>query len=44
VVAEGGSFEGDAVDLAADGALLVRDQRGQMLRVMAADVERCTLV
>lgn len=39
-----GSFEGDAVDLAEDGALLVRDERGEIVRVMAGDVERCTPV
>ncbi|HEY6912835.1 MAG TPA: biotin--[acetyl-CoA-carboxylase] ligase [Myxococcales bacterium] len=44
VAAEGGSFEGEAVDLAEDGALLVRGGRGEMVRVMAADVERCTPV
>lgn len=44
VSAEGGSFEGDAVDLGEDGALLVRGEGGGIVRVMAADVERCTLV
>jgi BirA family biotin operon repressor/biotin-[acetyl-CoA-carboxylase] ligase len=44
VLAGGGSFEGDAVDLAGDGALLVRGEGGEILRVMAGDVERCTLV
>lgn len=39
-----GSFEGDAVDLAEDGALLVREEGGRMVKVMAGDVERCTLV
>ena len=42
VAAEGGAFEGEAVDLAEDGALLLRDGRGEIVRVMAGDVERCT--
>jgi BirA family biotin operon repressor/biotin-[acetyl-CoA-carboxylase] ligase len=33
--------EGDAVDLADDGALLVRPARGALVRVLAGDVEHC---
>jgi BirA family biotin operon repressor/biotin-[acetyl-CoA-carboxylase] ligase len=36
---EGSSFEGDAVDLADDGALVVRDSRGEFRRVVAGDIE-----
>src|SRR5205823_1864720 len=34
-------IEGDAVDLADDGALLVRAARGALVRVVAGDVEHC---
>jgi hypothetical protein len=34
-------IEGDAVDLADDGALLVRTARGSLVRVVAGDVEHC---
>jgi BirA family biotin operon repressor/biotin-[acetyl-CoA-carboxylase] ligase len=37
--ARSGSFEGDAIDLAPDGALLVKDASGSLQRVVAADVE-----
>ena len=37
-------LEGDAVDLAEDGALLVRTAGGQMARVVAGDVEHCRTV
>ena len=37
-------IEGDAVDLAEDGALLVRTARGALVRVLAGDVEHCTLL
>jgi BirA family biotin operon repressor/biotin-[acetyl-CoA-carboxylase] ligase len=40
----GASVEGDAVDLADDGALLVRVSGGVLVRVLAGDVEHCTLV
>jgi BirA family biotin operon repressor/biotin-[acetyl-CoA-carboxylase] ligase len=39
VEAEGASFEGEAVDLDDDGALLVDDERGVSQRVVAADIE-----
>jgi BirA family biotin operon repressor/biotin-[acetyl-CoA-carboxylase] ligase len=39
VEAETGSFEGEAVDLDVDGALLVRDSSGTVRRVVAADIE-----
>jgi BirA family biotin operon repressor/biotin-[acetyl-CoA-carboxylase] ligase len=47
--AQGGSragapLEGDAVDLDEDGALLVRPPGGQNVRVMAGDVEHCTIL
>jgi BirA family biotin operon repressor/biotin-[acetyl-CoA-carboxylase] ligase len=47
--AQGGSgagapLEGDAVDLDEDGALLVRPPGGQNVRVMAGDVEHCTVL
>jgi BirA family biotin operon repressor/biotin-[acetyl-CoA-carboxylase] ligase len=37
-------IEGDAVDLAEDGALLVRAAGGTLVRVLAGDVEHCTLL
>ncbi len=37
-------IEGDAVDLAEDGALLVRTAPGALVRVLAGDVEHCTLL
>ncbi len=37
-------IEGDAVDLAEDGALLVRTAGGALVRVLAGDVEHCTLL
>src|SRR5439155_806712 len=36
-------IEGDAVDLAEDGALLVRTGRGALVRGLAGDGEHCTL-
>ncbi|HEX4384446.1 MAG TPA: biotin--[acetyl-CoA-carboxylase] ligase [Myxococcales bacterium] len=39
VEAETGSFEGEALDLDDDGALLVRDSSGVVQRVVAADIE-----
>ncbi len=44
VTGDGEPFEGDAVDLDADGALLVREPAGRMVRVVAADVEHCRMV
>jgi BirA family biotin operon repressor/biotin-[acetyl-CoA-carboxylase] ligase len=41
---EGKSFEGDAVDLAEDGALLVTVDGGELRRVVAADVEHLRTV
>jgi len=37
-------IEGDAVDLAEDGALLVRAAGGALVRVLAGDVEHCTVL
>ena len=37
-------IEGDAVDLAEDGALLVRAAGGALVRVLAGDVEHCTFL
>ena len=37
-------LEGEAVDLAEDGALLVRSQKGELVRVVAADVEHCAVL
>jgi BirA family biotin operon repressor/biotin-[acetyl-CoA-carboxylase] ligase len=39
-----GILEGDALDLADDGALLVRSERGELVRVVAGDVTHCTVV
>jgi biotin-(acetyl-CoA carboxylase) ligase len=36
--------EGDAFDLAADGALLVREADGSLVRVVAGDVEHCAVL
>jgi BirA family biotin operon repressor/biotin-[acetyl-CoA-carboxylase] ligase len=41
---EGEAVEGDAVDLADDGALLVRAAGGVLVRVLAGDVEHCKLL
>jgi BirA family transcriptional regulator, biotin operon repressor / biotin---[acetyl-CoA-carboxylase] ligase len=37
-------IEGDAIDLADDGALLVRAAGGRLVRVLAGDVEHCMLL
>lgn len=37
-------LEGEAVDLGEDGALLVRSADGALRRVMAADIEHCTVL
>jgi BirA family transcriptional regulator, biotin operon repressor / biotin---[acetyl-CoA-carboxylase] ligase len=39
-----GTVEGDALDLAEDGALLVRSERGELVRVVAGDVTRCKML
>jgi BirA family biotin operon repressor/biotin-[acetyl-CoA-carboxylase] ligase len=39
-----GELEGTAVDLDDDGALLVRTANGQLVRVVAGDVEQCRVV
>jgi BirA family biotin operon repressor/biotin-[acetyl-CoA-carboxylase] ligase len=39
-----GALEGDALDLADDGALLVRSERGELVRVVAGDVSRCKVL
>jgi BirA family biotin operon repressor/biotin-[acetyl-CoA-carboxylase] ligase len=44
IASEGQAVEGDAVDLADDGALLVRAAGGVLVRVLAGDVEHCTMV
>ncbi len=41
---DGGPLEGDAVDLAEDGALMVRGPAGELVRVVAGDVEHCTVL
>ncbi|HTO96300.1 MAG TPA: biotin--[acetyl-CoA-carboxylase] ligase [Myxococcales bacterium] len=40
----GETVEGDAFDLAADGALLVREADGSLVRVVAGDVEHCAVL
>ncbi|HYR18923.1 MAG TPA: biotin--[acetyl-CoA-carboxylase] ligase [Myxococcales bacterium] len=44
VALEPGVLEGDAVDLAEDGALLVRTQDEALTRVMAGDVTYCSVL
>ncbi|HZX95740.1 MAG TPA: biotin--[acetyl-CoA-carboxylase] ligase [Myxococcales bacterium] len=44
VATEGATIEGDAVDLAEDGALLVREAGGALVRVVAGDVEHCRVM
>jgi biotin-(acetyl-CoA carboxylase) ligase len=39
-----GVLEGDAVDLAEDGALLVRTKDEALTRVMAGDVTHCRVL
>jgi BirA family biotin operon repressor/biotin-[acetyl-CoA-carboxylase] ligase len=41
---DGPPLEGEAVDLAEDGALLVRAPEGRLVRVVAADVEHCAVL
>ena len=41
---EPGVVEGDALDLAEDGALLVRTERGELVRVVAGDVTHCRVL
>jgi biotin-(acetyl-CoA carboxylase) ligase len=38
------TVEGDAVDLAEDGALVVREEGGALVRVVAGEVEHCRAV
>ncbi len=40
----GETVEGDAFDLANDGALLLRGEGGAIVRVVAGDVEHCTVL
>jgi BirA family biotin operon repressor/biotin-[acetyl-CoA-carboxylase] ligase len=40
----GRSIEGDAIDLASDGALVVRASGGELVRVVAGDVEHCKVL
>lgn len=40
----GETVEGDAFDLANDGALLVRGEGGALVRIVAGDVEHCTVL
>ncbi len=44
IVGGGETVEGDAVDLADDGALLVRIAEGTLVRVVAGDVEHCAIL
>lgn len=44
VTGEGDPLEGDAADLAEDGALLVRVANGSTVRVVAGDVEHCRVL
>lgn len=44
ITGEGTPIEGEAVDLAEDGALLVRARGRDLVRVVAGDVEHCTVL
>ena len=44
ITGEGEPIEGDAADLDEDGALLVRGPGGQVVRVVAGDVEHCRVL
>ncbi len=44
ITGEGQPIEGDAADLDEDGALLVRGPGGQVVRVVAGDVEHCRVL
>ncbi len=44
IASDGEALEGDAVDLADDGALLLRAAGGVLVRVLAGDVEHCTVL
>ncbi|MCA1826819.1 MAG: biotin--[acetyl-CoA-carboxylase] ligase [Myxococcales bacterium] len=44
ITGEGEPLEGTAVDLADDGALLVRSEEGRLVRVVAGDVEQCRVL
>ena len=43
-MSDGEAVEGDAVDLADDGALLVRAAGGVLVRIVAGDVEHCKVL
>ena len=38
------TVEGEAVDLAEDGALVLRRENGELVRVVAGEVEHCRTV
>ena len=44
ITGDGSLVEGDAADLDEDGALLVRDPAGGIVRVVAGDVEQCRVL
>ncbi len=44
ITGAGETVEGDAFDLANDGALLLRGEGGAIVRVVAGDVEHCTVL
>jgi len=44
ITSDGEAVEGDAVDLADDGALLVRAAGGVLVRIVAGDVEHCKVL
>jgi BirA family biotin operon repressor/biotin-[acetyl-CoA-carboxylase] ligase len=44
ITSEGEAVEGDAVDLADDGSLLVRTAGGVLVRIVAGDVEHCKML
>lgn len=44
ITGEGAPVEGDATDLAEDGALLVRVPGGEMVRAVAGEVEHCKVL
>lgn len=44
ITGEGSPIEGDAADLAEDGALLVRVPGGEMVRAVAGEVEHCKVL
>jgi BirA family transcriptional regulator, biotin operon repressor / biotin---[acetyl-CoA-carboxylase] ligase len=44
IAGPGRAIEGDAIDLANDGALVVRAAGGELVRVVAGDVEHCKVL